>query len=74
MRTLKLQRSDAVILAVTNVKRAALDEDAVRPLETASKRIAVGTIAAFPGADHGRNHSGSQIDPADDVVFRVGYV
>jgi len=74
MATLELQRSDAVILAVTDVKRAALDEDAVRPLEAAGERIAVRAVAAFAGADHGRNHSRPQIDSSNDVVFRVGYV
>src|SRR5439155_7292002 len=68
---LKLHRSDAVILAVTNVKRAALDEDAVRPLEAASESIAVRAIAAVAGPDDGRNYSRSQIDASNDMAFRV---
>src|SRR5205823_10248881 len=71
---LKLHRSDAVILAVTNVKRAALDEDAVRPLEAASESIAVRAIAAVAGPDDGRNYSRSQIDASNDMAFRVGYI
>ena len=63
-----------MILAIADVKCAALDEDTVWPLETASERIAVGTIGAFAGADYGRNHSRPQIDSSNDVVFRVGYV
>jgi len=71
---LKLHRSDAVILAVTNVKRAALDEDAVRPLEAASESIAVRAIAAVAGPDDGRNYSRSQIDASNDMAFCVGYI
>src|SRR5216117_1611154 len=69
-----LHRTDAVILAITDVKRAALDEDAVWPREFASKRIAVWAVAALPGTDHRRNDSISQIDPSNDMVFRVGYI
>src|SRR5215510_14228657 len=73
-RSLKLHRADPVILAITDVERPAVDEDAVWPREFATKRIAVRAIAALPGADHCRNHSVSQIDPSNDVVFRVGYI
>src|SRR5438067_1693526 len=71
---LNLHRADAVILAVTDIKRPALDEDAVRSREFAGKRIAVRAVAALARADHRRNHSISKIDPPDNVVFRVGYV
>src|SRR5437867_1381734 len=70
----QLHRSDAVILAIPDVQSTALDEDAVWPREFASKRIAVWAVAALPGTDHRRNDSISQINPSNDVVFRVGYI
>src|SRR5262245_2915961 len=71
-RPLQLHRTDAVILAIADVKSATVDEDAVWPREFASERIAVRAVAALAGADDGGNHSISQIDPSNDVVFRVG--
>src|SRR5262249_4853646 len=65
---------DAVILAITDVERATVDEDAVWPREFATKRIAIWAIAALPGTDNCRNRSISQIDPSNDMVFRVGYI
>src|SRR4030095_3649596 len=71
---LKPHRTDAVILAITNVKRAAVDEDAVWPREFARKRITVWAVATLASADHCGNHSVSQIDPSNDMVFCVGYI
>src|SRR5262249_35685931 len=70
----KLHRTDAVILAIADVKRAAVDEDAMWSREFAIKRIAVWAGAALAGANQRRNRSISQIDPSNDVVFRVGYI
>src|SRR5438552_17965209 len=69
-----LHHPDAMVLAIADVKRAALNEDAVRPGQLACKRIAVGAIAALAGADHGRDFSIPQIDSANNVTFCVGYV
>ena len=71
---LNLHRTDAVILAITDVKRAALDKDSMWPREFAWKRIAVWAVAALARTDYCRNRSSLQIDPSNDMVFRVGYV
>src|SRR5213593_3603775 len=53
----ELHHPDAVVFAIADVKRAALNEDAVRPGQLACKRIAVGAIAALAGINHGRDLS-----------------
>src|SRR2546425_3896096 len=70
----ELHHSDAVVFAIADVKGAALNEDAVRPGQLACERIPVGAIAALAGTNHGRDLSIPQIDSANNVTFRVGYV
>ena len=63
-----------MVFAIADVKRTALDEDTVRPLKFARQRIAIGTVTALAGTNHGGNHSVTKIDPPNDMTFSVGDV
>ena len=71
---LKPHCTDAVVFAVANVKRTALDKYAVRSCQFALERIAVRAVPALAGTDYSRDCSIPKIDSANDVAFCVGYV
>ena len=71
---LQLQHPDAMVFAVADIDSAALDENAVRPGESARERIAVGAVAALAGSNDSGHGSLTQVDAADHMVFGVGNI
>ena len=71
VRVLELQHPDAMVLAVADVDRAALNEHAMGPREFTSERSAVGTVAALACSNHGRNRSVRKINPPNHVILGV---
>ena len=46
----------------------------MRPRERTSKRIGLGTVPALTRAEHGGDEAGSELDAANDMVFRIGHI
>jgi hypothetical protein len=61
-------------LAVPDIENTAIDEHAVRARKGAPKRIGLRTVSSVARAEHGGDDAGLDLDPANDVVFRVGDV
>jgi len=70
----ELHRPNPMVLAIANVKCAALHKDTVRSCKPASQRIAIRSIAALACTYDRRDLSTPQIDSANNMTFRVRYV
>ena len=71
---LQLEHANAVILAVANVDRPALNKHAVRTSEFACERTAFRAIASLSVAHHSRNSAAVKVDAPNDVILRIGNV
>src|SRR5215212_2054258 len=70
----RAEHADAMRFAVAHVEDAVrAGTDAMRARQRAVQRVAVGSIAARPRAEYGRDHAGPQVDAPDGVVLGVRY-
>jgi len=70
-----VDHSNPIVLRIGNVDVAGpIHIHRVRTGQLAAQRVSIGAVSPFAGSRHVRHNAGFQVDAANDVILRIGYI